>query len=80
MATLEQLIDEAAKSGGLTALTVWPCAGGFQCNVRRANGKTEGWRCITAAIPSRGIKDALTGPVRVLEPAADAAKDEDIFG
>ena len=78
MATLEQLIDEAAKNGGLTALTVWPCAGGFQCNVRRANGKTEGWRCITAAIPSRGMKDALTGPVKA--PTAPPETGEDIFG
>lgn len=78
MATLEQLIDEAAKSGGLTALTVWPCAGGFQCNVRRANGKTEGWRCITAAIPSRGIKDALTGPMKA--PVTPTETGEDIFG
>ena len=79
MATLEQLIDEAAKSGGLTALTVWPCAGGFQCNVRRRSADgSEGWRCITAAAPSRGIRDALEGPVRASVAPSDPG--EDIFG
>lgn len=74
--SLEQLIDEAARSGGLTALTIWPCAGGWQCNVQRNNG---GWRCVTVPRDAilRGVVDALSGPVRVVSETPTA---DDIFG
>lgn len=79
MADLAKLIDEAARSGGLTALTVWPCAGGWQCNVRRG----EGWRCVTVPRDeiTRGLLDAVSGPVRTgVQGVSETSTDEDIFG
>lgn len=79
MTTLEQLIDEAARSGGLTALTVWPTANGWQCNVRRDTG---GWCCETVPRGEvvRGIRDALTGPARGGVQGVSETPTGDIFG
>lgn len=80
MSSLEQLIDEAARNGGLSALTVWPCAEGWQCNVRRNKG---GWRCVTVPRDAivRGMVDAVSGPVRTgVQGVSETPTDEDIFG
>ena len=73
MATLEQMIAEAASKGGLTALTLWPCSGGWQCNARRrSKGGQEGWVCVTSADPVAGLKQALEGrKVRTAPPPDD---------
>ena len=60
---LEKLIAEAARTGGLTALTIWPTGKGWQCNVRRRTGDAEGWSCVAADDPAAGIIAALKGAV-----------------
>lgn len=73
MKTLDELISEAGKKGGMTALTIWPTAGGWQCNVRRrSKGGQEGWVCVTHADPVAGIRAALDGrKVHALPPPAE---------
>lgn len=80
---LEKLIAEAARTGGLTALTIWPAGKGWQCNVRRRNGPAEGWSCVTADDPVAGIVAALQGAPVVYGMTTDAkpqSDSEDIFG
>lgn len=85
MKTLDQMLDEAAKIGGLTALTIYPTSTGWQCNARRrsSDGK-EGWRCVIVAKPSVGARDALSGIVStavIQQPIAlDEGDDGGIFG
>ena len=85
--TLEQLIDEAAKRGGLTALTLYPTKGGWQGNAKRRAGGAEGWCCEARESPSAALVAALQGAVdtRVVQerprvPAASDDAGEDIFG
>lgn len=73
--TIDELVAEAARAGGLTALTLWPCAGGWQANARFKRGKAEGWNCVTAADAADGLRRALGG-----EAPAEAPDAKDIFG
>lgn len=59
MADLETLISEAAKTGRLTALTLWPSSKGWQANAKNHLG---GWNCIAGADPVAALRAALTGP------------------
>lgn len=72
--SLENMILEAAKNGGLTALTVWKTGKGFQCNVRRG----QGWVCVVHSDPVAGVREALNG-----EPSEQESQNVDagdIFG
>lgn len=86
--SISQIIDEAAKRGGLTAITLWPTQDGWQANVKRRINGQEGWCCMAGKTPSTALLDALQGAVsaavvqdrpRLAKPAV-ADKDEDIFG
>ena len=75
--SIDKLLAEAARTGGLTALTIWPAGKGWQCNVRRHTGGTEGWSCVTTADPVAGITAALKGSPVVHGMATD---EPDVFG
>lgn len=87
MSDLAALIDEAVKSGGLTALTLYPTKGGWQGNAKRRTGGAEGWCCEARESPSAALVAALQGAVdtRVVQerprvPDAAEGGGEDIFG
>lgn len=71
--TLDHLMKEAVARG-LTALTVWPCQKGWQCNARfKRRGGQEGWVCVTDTDAVRGTLKALGGAtLPAPEPAEDA--------
>ena len=70
--TLEQQITEAAMSGRLTGLALWPekSGGRWQANVRVAG--STGWSVVIDADPVTALKRALVS-------AAPIAKNEGIF-
>lgn len=77
--TLDKLLAEAARSGGLTALTLWPSGDKWQCNVRRKTRGVEGWSCVVSDDPAAGLVKALSGTPAVYGKATDTT-DKDIFG
>lgn len=84
MPDLAALIHEAASTGRLTGLTIWPCAAGWQCNAqRRTLDGAEGWCCVTADDPVQGamraLTEAFTSPARPA-PVSEITNDGDIFG
>lgn len=67
MKTLDVLINEAAASGGLDALTLWRLPDGrFQAN---ASEDRHSWRCEIDANPAAAVARALGAPVVAPEPA-----------
>lgn len=77
MTDLDTLLRQAEKNG-LTALTVWPCGEGWQCNARYARkGGKQGWVCVTDSDPVRGARKALSG---TSSPTPEPAPTEDVFG
>lgn len=75
--SIDKLLAEAARTGGLTALTIWPAGKGWQCNVRRRTGNAEGWSCVAADDPVAGITAALQGKPAVYGMGTD---EPDVFG
>ena len=69
--SLEQLIVEAARSGRLAGLTLWPSNGRWQA------GTTEdriGWRVEIDADPVEALRRALS------EKPTDNDHEPDVFG
>lgn len=85
--TLDDMIAEAAKTGRLTAINIWPGNdGSWSCNVeRRTLDGSKGWTCIRHVDPVEGTKMALMQAVKV-QAIIDRPKVEtkpasmDIFG
>ena len=75
--SIDKLLAEAARTGGLTALTIWPAGKGWQCNVRRRTRGVEGWSCVTADDPVAGLVKALSGAPAVYGMGTD---EPDVFG
>jgi hypothetical protein len=55
--TLEQLIDEAARSGRLAGLTLWPSNGRWQASTTEDR---IGWRVEIDADPVEALRRALS--------------------
>ena len=69
--SLEQLIVEAARSGRLAGLTLWPSNGRWQASTTEDR---IGWRVEIDADPVEALRRALS------EKPTDIADEGDIFG
>ncbi len=70
MKTLEQLIGEAARSGRLGGLTLWPSGDRWQASTTEDR---IGWRIEIDADPIEALRRALS------EKPTDTADEKDIF-
>lgn len=75
MSDLNTLITEAARSGRLGGLTLFPCSRGWQANVRTS--MRDGWRGVTDADPAAAVAKALTDLIGNSSGMTDDS--EDIF-
>ncbi len=70
------LLSEAARSGRLSALTIWPAGKGWQVNAQNRSG---GWNCQTTDDIVGGVVAVLSGPFTapsVAPKPAPAAKPD----
>jgi hypothetical protein len=67
------LLSEAARSGRLTALTIWPAGKGWQVNAQNRSG---GWDCRATDDIVGGVVGVLTGPFIAPPKSAPAAKPD----
>ena len=67
------LLSEAARSGRLTALTIWPAGNGWQVNAQNRSG---GWDCRTTDDIVGGVVGVLSGPFIAPPKPAPAAKPD----
>lgn len=67
------LLSEAARSGRLTALTIWPAGKGWQVNAQNRSG---GWNCQTTDDIVGGVVAVLSGPFIAPPKSARAAKSD----
>jgi len=72
--TLEQLIDEAASTGRLAGLTLWPSGDRWQASTTEDR---VGWRVEIDADPVEALRRALSGTTTDTTTEPDAG---DIFG
>lgn len=77
MSALEQAIREAAQTGRLSGLTLWPSQGGWQANARW-QGST-GWTVEIHADPVVAVTAALKSTTRFDHTKVDAKPDAGVF-